>query len=198
MTQLTKWEIFGWIWTTVIGVLLHFAYEWLGGGRIVAVFAAVNESTWEHLKLLFVPEALYSILEYRKIGYQYPGLLWERTKAILLGMAAIVVGFYTYSGVLGRNIPVLDIGLFFVGAAVTGWFVVKREASAQKEGKRNLAAAVLAVVMLCFAVFTFWPGRIGIFEDPVGKNRDEAVRLKSGESLAKEDRSWYDHREQQQ
>lgn len=166
MKRLMKWELLGFVWTGIMGVLLHFAYEWLGGGRAVALFAAVNESTWEHLKLLFVPEALFSIVEYWYIREWYPGLLWERVKGILLGMAAIVVGFYTYSGVWGNNISCVDIGLFFVGAGTVGWYVLRRREAAEEEDSWMPAIFVLAAVMLCFMVFTFRPPDIGLFWDP--------------------------------
>ncbi len=36
---------------TILGSVLHFTYEWTGQNKFVAYFAAVNESTWEHIKL---------------------------------------------------------------------------------------------------------------------------------------------------
>ena len=39
----------------VLGTLNHFLYELSGGAAIFALFCPVNESTWEHLKLLFFP-----------------------------------------------------------------------------------------------------------------------------------------------
>ena len=53
--ELRRWEIVGFIATGLFGTLLHFVYEWTGGNRVIAVFSAVNESTWEHMKLLFIP-----------------------------------------------------------------------------------------------------------------------------------------------
>lgn len=35
---------------SVIGTLLHFLYEISHHNKYVALFAAVNESTWEHIK----------------------------------------------------------------------------------------------------------------------------------------------------
>ena len=51
------------LFISVLGVLLHFTYEWSGDNPIVALFSAVNESTWEHLKLLFFPMLLLTIIE---------------------------------------------------------------------------------------------------------------------------------------
>ena len=50
-----KTNLFRFIFISVLGVLLHFTYEWSGDNAVVGLFSAVNESTWEQLKLLFFP-----------------------------------------------------------------------------------------------------------------------------------------------
>ena len=44
-----KWELAGLFLTLIFGNLLHFVYDWSGQSIAAAVFAAVNESTWEHM-----------------------------------------------------------------------------------------------------------------------------------------------------
>ena len=56
-------EICGFIFTTSLGTLLHFMYEWSGKNSLVALFSNVNESTWEHLKLLFYPAFIFAIIQ---------------------------------------------------------------------------------------------------------------------------------------
>ena len=58
--ELRRWEIVGFIATGLFGTLLHFVYEWSGGNRVIAAFSAINESTWEHMKLLFFPALLFT------------------------------------------------------------------------------------------------------------------------------------------
>ena len=62
--ELRRWEIVGFIATGLFGTLLHFVYEWTGGNRVIAVLSAVNESTWEHMKLLFVPFFLFTMVQF--------------------------------------------------------------------------------------------------------------------------------------
>ena len=62
--ELRRWEIVGFIATGLFGTLLHFVYEWSGGNRVIAVFSAVNESTWEHMKLLFIPFLVFTVVEF--------------------------------------------------------------------------------------------------------------------------------------
>lgn len=53
----TRLNLFRFIFISILGVLLHFTYEWSGDNPAVGLFSAVNESTWEHLKLIFFPYA---------------------------------------------------------------------------------------------------------------------------------------------
>ena len=50
--RLLLWEAAGFLFTAAVGALLHFTYDWSGGTVLAAAFSAVNESTWEHMKLL--------------------------------------------------------------------------------------------------------------------------------------------------
>ncbi len=58
------WEVLGLIFVLAAGNLLHFVYDWSGQSPVVGVLASVNESTWEHMKLLTTPWVLWSIVEF--------------------------------------------------------------------------------------------------------------------------------------
>ena len=51
------------------GALLHFTYEMSEHNKCVAVFSAVNESTWEHIKIAMTPTIIWSIYEIIKYGF---------------------------------------------------------------------------------------------------------------------------------
>ena len=57
------WQLIGFLFTSVAGILLHFAYDWSNESPFIASSAAVNESIWEHMKLLFFPMFLYAAIE---------------------------------------------------------------------------------------------------------------------------------------
>ena len=62
--KIKKIQIFSIIFTFILGTLLHFTYKLSGNNQLVGVFSAVNESTWEHLKLVFFPMLLTIIIGY--------------------------------------------------------------------------------------------------------------------------------------
>ena len=78
--RLLIFEIAGFIFVSVVGTLLHFAYEYFDYSTVAAVISPINESTWEHLKLLFFPFLFYTLFEYLVIGKKYNNFIYyERT-----------------------------------------------------------------------------------------------------------------------
>lgn len=164
MTKLRKKEIIGFIFTAVLGTLLHFTYKWSGKNSFVALFSAVNESTWEHLKILFVPAAIFAVIEYFTIGRDLQGFLTVKASGIWVGMLTIVVLYYTYTGIIGRNFMWLDILIFFIGCAVISIYTLKY---ADRILGSNFAGILLLIVStIAFFVFTFFPPHIGLFRVP--------------------------------
>ena len=46
---------------SLLGSLMHFVYKWSNYYPLVGIFCAVNESVWEHAKILLVPMLLWWI-----------------------------------------------------------------------------------------------------------------------------------------
>ena len=57
------WQAAGFALVTFVGTILHFLYDWTGESILVAPFSGVNESTWEHMKLLFWPLFLFALIQ---------------------------------------------------------------------------------------------------------------------------------------
>ena len=81
--KLAKWEWIGFLFTAAAGVAGHFLYDWSGRSAIVAAFAAVNESTWEHMKLLFVPVFLFTMLEFIVFAESFQNCFAAKAAAML-------------------------------------------------------------------------------------------------------------------
>jgi len=86
------------------------------------VLGAVNESTWEHLKLVFWPIVLFAVVEWFAYGRNTPGFWPAKALSVLIAMATIVVLFYTYTGILGYNLMAVDIATFVIGTILAYCF----------------------------------------------------------------------------
>lgn len=118
-TRWQAWETIGLLWTLAAGNLLHFVYQWTGESTVAGLFAAVNESTWEHMKLLAVPWVLFSLVEY--IALRTDGVAAPRAAGLLAGLAAIPTLFYTYKGIVGQGYMIVDILIFQVSVLLAFW-----------------------------------------------------------------------------
>ena len=161
------WQLTGFAVTSLGGTILHFLYDWLGDAVWIAPFSGVNESTWEHMKLLFFPWLACAAVQ--GIFFRDRDDFWcVKLKGILLGLALIPIIFYTYNGVIGKSPDWINIAIFFISAAIAYAYEARQFNSGTTKCKSSKAAIiVLGVIALLFAVFTFFTPQIGIFRDPL-------------------------------
>ena len=161
------WQLVGFAVTSLGGTLLHFLYDWLDGAVWIAPFSGVNESTWEHMKLLFWPMFIFAVIQsFFFKGYEN---FWcVKLRGILLGLSLIPVLFYTYNGVIGKSPDWINIAIFFIAAAVAYIYETRQLNSEIPRCKSpKLAFIVLLVIAILFIVFTFLTPEIDIFKDPL-------------------------------
>ena len=121
-TNIKSWHILGIFFTLIFGTLLHFTYEWSGYNPIVGFFSATNESTVEHLKMIFVPFFLFSIFEYFAYGKDITAFILTKALSVSIGIITIVVVFYLYIWIVGTDLLWMDIAIFVL-AVVVAYFV---------------------------------------------------------------------------
>lgn len=156
------------IFISILGTLLHFTYDWSAKNPAAGLFSAVNESTWEHLKLLFFPMLFLTILEYFLHTKPLPdNFLQSRALGILAGIGFIVSGFYTIQGVLGKNYGFLNILLYYVAVIFSLYVENRIQQNKNFRFPKSFAVILLSLISICFFLFTYFPPNIGIFISPV-------------------------------
>ena len=116
--SIALWQLLGFGVTSLLGTLLHFLYDLLGKSPLIASFSGVNESTWEHMKLLFWPMLIFAIVE-SLLFKDRDDFFNVKLRGILLGLILIPILFYTYNGVIGKSPDFVNIAIFFVSAAIS-------------------------------------------------------------------------------
>lgn len=162
-------QLLGFGITTLAGTILHFLYDWLGKSAWIAPFSGVNESTWEHMKLLFWPMLLFAIIE--RLFFKEIESFWcVKARGIILGLAIIPIIFYTYNGVIGKSPDWINITIFFVSAAIAYVYeAILFYRGSLKCKNARLPITILVVIGAMFVIFTFVTPKIGIFQDPITK-----------------------------
>ena len=167
--HLTLWQFAGFSLCSLAGTILHFLYEWTNESVLIAPFSAVNESTWEHMKLLYFPLLAFALIQSR-FSKEYCDFWRVKYIGFTVGLTGIPVVFYTYNGVFGKSPDWINISIFFAATALTFWV----EWRLFKQRKPLCKGQTLAFVAICaigllFVVFTFLVPKLPLFQDPIPK-----------------------------
>jgi hypothetical protein len=173
------WETVGLLVVLAAGNLLHFVYDWTGQSPIAAPLAAVNESTWEHMKLFITPWVLWSLVECIALR-GHGALLPARGLGLLTGLAAIPALFYTYQGILGRGIMWVDVLIFQLAVLLAFWVSWSVQARRVLDGPvwQILGGVTLLAGDAMFPGDTLFAGSMGRTDLPGGNDAQMLASLR--------------------
>ena len=114
MKELKRDIWIGIVFSVIAGTLAHFVYEWSEKNPIAAIFFPVDESVWEHVKLLFFPTLFYCFFLINKWKKIYPCIVSSVPIGIVIGSLSIPALFYFYTAILDFHLLVLDILIFIL------------------------------------------------------------------------------------
>lgn len=164
--KILLWEVGGFFFIGLAGAALHFTFELSNfSNNVVAYFSAVNESTWEHLKMVYFPGLIFALVEYTYVREQANNYLIAKTASLLCMPAIITVGWYIYAPAVGHYIFAVDLSLFYLSVLV-GQFISYKLLTRKPMDKKYNSYALVAQILLfvVFSTFTFYPPRIFLFE----------------------------------
>lgn len=163
---LKRYTIIGTVFVLIVGTISHFVYEWSQNNYILGLIFPINESTWEHMKLIFFPMLLYAFFMNRDLKTKYPCVTCSLLFGTLLGTFLIPVFFYTYSGILGNHYAALDISVFAAGVIAAFLAVYRLTLSCRCKNYTKILKLLVFIVAFCFLCFTYHAPALGIFADP--------------------------------
>ena len=155
------------IFICIVGTSLHFLYELSHHNKFVAIFAAVNESTWEHIKICMTASILWSIYD----GFIYGtsgNYLIAKSLSLLTIIILIPVFFYTYTSFTKKPILVVDIISFYLTVICSQLVFYKVLDIETLPFIYSYIACILLFIELSAYIFlTYNPLKHFIFKDPI-------------------------------
>ena len=161
-------EAIGALVIITLGCLGHFIYDWTDHKRASAIFFAVNESTWEHIKLTIYPGFLFMVAAVVRYGGN-PCLLPAQAAAMLTPMLLIPFLFYGYTLFTKKNYLIVDILCFCLSVCAGMWvfrLIISSGYDAPNAVKAASALCLLAIAAMYFS-FSFNPPHNFLFRDPI-------------------------------
>lgn len=159
------------IGTVVIFLLcfpFHFLYDWFPNS-VTAIFFPVNESIWEHMKLLFTSYIVYSLLEYivlKTYKIKHHNVLLQAWLVPILGIVLYLLIYLPIYHLIGENM-VVSIGLLFlviVIEQIIGYYFLREKEIQYQKGIGMVGIIGMFVV---FGYLTYYPPIEELFYDTV-------------------------------
>ena len=154
---------------SILGTIAHFLYEISGHNKIIGLFTAVNESTWEHIKIALTPTLIWSLVDGFKYGY-YSNYFFAKLISLIVIIVLIPILFYGYKVVIKKDIAVINIVIFYVAivcSQLSFYCLLKMNSVAYIY--RYLSCVGLFIVFGAYLLLTLLPLENFIFKDPISK-----------------------------
>ena len=154
---------------SIVGTVSHFLYDLFNHNKIVGLFAAVNESTWEHMKIAITPTILWGLYD----GYIFgnnPNYFIAKLVSLLAMTLLIPFIFYMQKLLLGKDNVIINILSFYV-AIILGQFLFYYIINLNGFDfiYRYISCVLLFIFFGCYLLLTLMPLEIFLFKDPITK-----------------------------
>lgn len=152
---------------TSIGVLFHYIHGiFKKGGVLIHVLGAMNESTWEHLKLAFWPLLFGALARYTLINTSN-NFWFAVSLSLITAMVLIPVLYYRIRRVLKKEVTWVSISIYYI--AVLAALYAEQFVTNAQIGTNDLGFLLIGVALALFVWFTIRPPRHYLFKDPITK-----------------------------
>lgn len=166
-----KWILLGIPILFLVGSMFHFLYEISGENLIIGTFAPVNESIWEHLKLVVLPIicwwGIYDLTEGKNYNINKNPWFTGAIIALITALITIPLGYYFYTGAFGIELLAIDIALLLIAifiGQVIGLHIYRHSNGIPV----RLSILVMLGILVVFIIFTFNPPHLPMFLDTIG------------------------------
>ncbi|TCK92351.1 hypothetical protein EDC19_2081 [Natranaerovirga hydrolytica] len=134
--------------------------------HFLSYISPVNESIYEHMKMVFFALLLVYILFFFIVGKKYINYWFSRFVSLIIAPFLVMVMYYTYSGMLGYNILWVDImtGVLsiLIGQILAYYILTKTKIN---PFNNVIWACIIMIIAIVFSSLTYNPIHIDLFKD---------------------------------
>lgn len=165
-----RWILMGIPALFVIGSLFHFLYPLSGENFLVGLIAPVNESVWEHTKMVVIPVILwwsiYYIVHHREDTIDKRKWFSAELVALLTAILSIPLLYYFYTEAFGVELLWVDI-LILALAVLAGQLIGLHVYRHGKGVNANIVILIILIIVVLYFTFTIAPLKLPIFRNPI-------------------------------
>ena len=152
---------------SIVGTLSHFLYDISNHNKYIGLFSAVNESTWEHIKIALTPTLLWSLVDGIKYGSE-PNYFLAKFISLLVVILLMPILFYGYQLFTKKDVVIFDILIFYIvitASQLAFYYIINM--SSVNSVIRYLSLIGIFIIFAGYLIHTALPGKGFIFKDPI-------------------------------
>ena len=152
---------------SLVGTLAHFLYDLSHQNRVLGLFAAVNESTWEHIKIALTPTFLWSLYDGAIYGLN-PNYFLAKLASLLIIVFFIPFVFYSYKRITKHSVLLVDIATFYIAIILSqlAFYAIIKQPPIWPSFQ-YLSCLAVFVFFGAYMTLTLEPLKNIIFKDPI-------------------------------
>ena len=152
---------------SIVGTLSHFLYDISNHNKIVGLFTAVNESTWEHIKIALTPTIFWSIIDGLIYGSN-PNYILAKFISLNVIIFLMPLLFYGYKYLLKKELFYIDIMIFYI-VIICSQLIFNHLLNVPPVGFIVDYISIIGLFILfgCYLLLTLLPLKSFLFKDPI-------------------------------
>ena len=150
----------------ILSFISHFMYDILPN-NIFSIIFPVNESIWEHMKLISTPVLIFCIFEYilyKKKDIEFNNFILSYSISIIIGIIFYLIIYLPIHYIFGHSLLVAIIILFmtFILVEYISYYIM----SYKKIKYGNIIGFIIIILLyIMFGYLTYNPPLIDLFYD---------------------------------
>ncbi len=151
----------------VTGSLFHFLYNLSDQNILIGLIAPVNESIWEHTKMITIPYIIIFMTYYfiNKNNIDINKWLFSLLISIIIGIILVPVLYYFYTESFGIDLVIIDILILLLTNILTVILFHRIYNNIKDTPPWYVSLLFLINIVFIYLIFTFNPPKLPIFID---------------------------------
>lgn len=154
---------------SIIGTAMHFVYDIIGSNIILNGIVPINESVWEHLKLIFYPSLIFFVCNYDyKAKNNKATYTASFVTASTISMLFCIMSYYSIlyffkfvPGVINIVIYYLSMFILFVLMYIMNYITEELH-----DNFNFFCEITILIYIFIFYIYTYFPPNLIIFKSP--------------------------------
>jgi len=153
---------------TILGFLFHELYDLSNNNIIVGLISPINESKWEHWKIVFWPIVIFSIIEYIFLKDVSSNFWFSKAMAIIVAQIITFGAIEAYEMIFGEGGMGLHLISYLCGIClgqITSMLIMAKTAPIKP--LKFIGVSILILEIIFLVIFTFKPLKTDYFRNSV-------------------------------